>query len=128
MVIIPEEVKVAIEKTNPVCIATANNEGVVNIVYVGFLKVFDDSTVVIADNKFVKTKENLLANKNLSFVVLDSDTRKAYQLKGKINYFFDGEKFDFVYDWVQAKRPDIFPKGAVYLTVEEIYCGSEKIA
>ena len=128
MVIIPEEVKVAIEKTMPYCIATSDSNGVANIVYVTFLKYFDESTVVIADNKFAKTFDNLKENGNISFVVMDSDTKKAFQLKGKVEYYTEGEKYQFVSDWVHSKRPDINTKGAVYLKIEEIYFGSEKIA
>ena len=59
---IPEEVKIAIKKTSPICITTANDKKIPNIVYVAFLKQIDESTIVIADNKFVKTKENILSN------------------------------------------------------------------
>ncbi|MDD4527343.1 MAG: pyridoxamine 5'-phosphate oxidase family protein [Candidatus Margulisbacteria bacterium] len=128
MIKIPQEVKFAIEKTYPICIATANNEGIPNIIYVGFLKCLNDTTIVIADNKFAKTKNNILANSNISIVVLDPDTRKSYQLKGKTEYIENGEKYQYVVDWVQNKRADIYPKGAVYVTITEIFSGDKKIA
>ena len=79
MVKIPQEVKIAIDKTNPICIATVNNEYIPNIIYVTFLKCKSDTTVVIADNKLEKTKNNILSNSNLSFVVFDPETKKSYQ-------------------------------------------------
>lgn len=126
MVKIPEEVKIAIDKTSPICVATVNSEYIPNIIYVKFLKYINDTTIVIADNKLAKTKDNILANHNLSFVVLDPETKKAYQLKGKTEYLKEGEKFQDVVNWVQDKRPDINPKGALYVTIEEIFCGEKK--
>jgi len=127
MIKIPEEVKIAIDKTSPICIATVNNEYIPNIIYVTFLKYINDTTVVIADNKLAKTKNNILANSNLSFVVLDPDTKKSYQLKGKTEYIQEGKKFQDVFNWVQEKRPDLYPKGALYVTIEEIFSGDKKI-
>ena len=122
------EVKTAIEKTSPVCISTANKEGIPNIVYVTFLKIYNDETIVIADNKFCKTLENLKENPVISFVVLDKDVKKAYQIKGKVEYVTAGEKYDYTFKWVQDKRADLKPKGAAFLSVDEIYCGAEKLA
>ena len=128
MIKIPEEVKIAIDKTNPICVATVNSEYIPNIIYVTFLKYINDTTVVIADNKLVKTKNNVLSNANLSFVVLDPETKKSYQLKGKTEYINEGEKYQDVFNWVQEKRPDLHPKGALYVTIDEIFSGDKKIA
>lgn len=127
MIKIPEEVKIAIDKTNPICVATVNNECIPNIIYVTFLKYINDTTVVIADNKFVKTKNNILSNSNLSFVVLDPETKKSYQLKGKAEYIQEGEKYQNVFNWVQETRPDLHPKGALYISIHEIYSGEKNI-
>lgn len=128
MVKIPQEVKTAIEKTSPTCVATVNNEKIPNIIYVTFLKYINDTTVVIADNKLVKTKNNILSNPDIAFVVLDPDTKKSYQLKGKTDYIQEGEKFQEVFNWVHEKRPDLSPKGALYITIDEIFSGDKKIA
>ena len=127
MMKIPKEVKTAIDKTKPTCVATVNSEYIPNIIYVAFLKYINDTTVVIADNKLAKTKNNVLSNSNLSFVVLDPETKKSYQLKGKVEYVQNGEKYQDVVKWVQEKRPDIQPKGALYVTIEEIFSGDKKI-
>lgn len=128
MIKIPEEVKVAIGKTSPVCIATVNSEYIPNIIYVTFLKCINDTTIVIADNKLAKTKANILANSNLAFVVLDPDTKKAYQLKGKVEYLEDGEKYQEVVNWVHEKKTTLDAKGALYVTINEIFSGDKKIA
>ena len=78
---ITDEVFTALKKTAPTCIATASPEGIPNLVYVTYIKAVDDETLVVADNKFDKTRKNLDTNPVMSVAVLDPDTRKAYQLK-----------------------------------------------
>jgi len=128
MVKLPEEVKIAIDKAATSCIATADNNAVSNVVYVTYLKYLDDETIVIADNQFHKTRANIDNNPQLSCVVLDSDTRKAYQIKGMVKIFSEGEEYQSAVEWVHINHPHLTPKAAVYLQVEEVYCGSERIA
>lgn len=125
---LPEEVKATIDKAATVCIATADKSSVPNVIYVTYLKYLDDETVVIADNKFVKTRENLDNNPKMSFVVMDSDTRKAYQVKGCAECHTEGDKYRSVVDWVHVNHPQMTPKAAFYMQVEEVYCGAERIA
>jgi len=54
--------------------------------------------------------------------------KKSYQLKGKTEYMQEGKKYQDVFNWVQEKRPDLHPKGALYVTIEEIFSGARKIA
>jgi uncharacterized protein len=128
MVKLPEEVKNAIDKAATSCIATADNNAVSNVVYVTYLKYLDDETIVIADNQFHKTRANIDNNPKLACVVLDSDTRKAYQIKGIVKVISEGEEYQSVVEWVHINHPHLTPKAAVYLQVEEVYCGSERIA
>lgn len=76
MAILPEEVKIAINKAATACVATVDSNAVSNVVYVSYLKYQDDETVIIADNKFSKTRENLNNNPKLAFVVLDLNHTK----------------------------------------------------
>jgi len=128
MIKLTPEVKTAIEKTDPICIATADKNGVPNIVYIKCLKAVDDETVVISDNKFFKTRINLDANPVLAFVVLDKDTKKAYQVKGRVKCFTEGAKFDETVKWVHEKFPHLSPKAAFFMKVDEVYCGAERLS
>ncbi len=125
---LPEEVKAAIDKAANVCVATADKNAVANVIYVSYLKYKDDETLVIADTKFSKTRENLENNSKLSFVVLDTETKKSYQVKGTVTVYSTGEQYHSVVDWVQIKKPEVTPFAAVYVNVEEVFCGSKKIA
>lgn len=125
---LPEEVKIAIDKAAAACVATADSNSVANVVYVSYLKYQDDETIVIADNKFNKTPINLNNNPTLAFVVLDTETKKSYQVKGAVKSYSEGEKYQAVVEWVHIKHPQTTPVAALYVEVEEVYCGSEKIA
>ncbi|MDC7219771.1 MAG: pyridoxamine 5'-phosphate oxidase family protein [Spirochaetales bacterium] len=122
------EVLDAISKTMPTCLATASADGNPNLVYVTYIKALDGDTLVVADNKFEKTRENLDSNPVMSVVVLDPDTRKAYQLKCKAETVTEGKKYDDVVEWVHVNHPQMTPKAGVYLTVDEVYCGADKLA
>ncbi|QEN07589.1 pyridoxamine 5'-phosphate oxidase [Oceanispirochaeta crateris] len=122
------EVQEAIKKTLPYNIATASADGVPNLIYITYLKILDDETVVIADNKFDKTRKNLNSNPFISFTVLDKDTNKAYQIKGKVECVTKGKKYDDVVEWVHIQHPQMTPKAAFYVSVQEVYAGAEKLA
>ncbi len=122
------EVQEAMKKTMPTCIATASSEGVPNLVYVTYVKAVGDDTIVVADNKFDKTRNNLDSNPWLTVTVLDPDTKKAYQIKGKTECFTEGDKYTEVVDWVHVNHPQMTPKAAFYMSVDEVYCGAERLA
>lgn len=123
-----QEIHTAIEKTAPTCLATASCDGVPNIVYVTYIKAVDDNTLVVADNKFDKTRSNLDANPKMSVVVIDPDTHKAYQMKCNVEIITEGKKYDSVVEWVHVNHPQMTPKAACYLHIEEVYCGAERLA
>lgn len=128
MVKIPSEVKTAITKTNPICVATANIQGVPNLIYMTYLKVQDDETIILADNKFHKTRNNLDSNPVAAITAFDHDTRKSYQIKGRVECITGGKLYQEVVEWVHTKHPEMTPKAAFILKAEEVYCGAERIA
>ena len=123
-----DAVLTAIKKTVPACVATASADGIPNIVYVTFIKAVDGDSLVVADNKFDKTRSNLDANPRMSVVVLDPEAKKAYQMKCRAECVTQGDRYDRVVDWVREKRPEMTPKAAFYLSVDEVYCGAERLA
>jgi predicted pyridoxine 5'-phosphate oxidase superfamily flavin-nucleotide-binding protein len=126
---IPEHIRRVIDGQDLHVLATASREGVPNVVYVRFLRVFDDEHILIADNKFFKTAGNLGENPRASFVVLDRVHGVSYQIKGTVEFHRSGRVFDEVFEWVESEAPDplIRPKAAVLFDVEEIYCGEERL-
>ncbi|WP_020610826.1 pyridoxamine 5'-phosphate oxidase family protein [Sediminispirochaeta bajacaliforniensis] len=123
-----QEVLTAIEKTKPTCIATASSDGIPNLIYVTYVKAAGDDMLVVADNKFNKTRKNLDSNPHMSVAVLDPDTMKSYQIKCTAECVTEGERYDSVVKWVHVKHPQLTPKAAFYLTVDEVYSGADRIA
>ncbi|MBN1764593.1 MAG: pyridoxamine 5'-phosphate oxidase family protein [Sedimentisphaerales bacterium] len=123
MIQLPDTVKKAILKQDVFPVATCSREGTPNVIYVKYLKVIDDETVVLADNYFHKTRDNIQKNPNLAFVVLDEE-KGSFQIKGSVQWSNDGPLYDDMLTWV----PDKFPRiAAVVLHVEKIYNGAEQL-
>lgn len=120
---IPENVQEAIAKQDFFPVATASKEGKPNVIYIKYLKVVDNQTVLLADNYFKKTRENVLNNPQISFVVLDSE-KGSFQIKGSAQRLTEGALFDEVQNWVPKELPRA---AAVTLTVEEVYNGGEQL-
>ena len=120
---LPEIVKKAISKQDVFPVATSSQDNVPNLVYITYLKVIDDQTVLIADNYLNKTRDNILNNGKIAFAVRDEE-KGSFQIKGTAERQTEGELFDDVQKWVNDKLPKV---AAVVMHVEEIYNGAEKI-
>ncbi|MCK5149563.1 pyridoxamine 5'-phosphate oxidase family protein [Candidatus Pacearchaeota archaeon] len=127
---IPKYIQEIINKQELHILSTSTKEGIPNIIYLKFLKVYNDKQILIANNKFSKTLENLLENPRISFVVLDKENKKSYQIKGTTEFHRDDKIFKDTVEWIEDKRSSlvISPKSGIILNVEEIYCGTEKIS
>ena len=118
---IPNVVKKAISKQELFCVATSSSKGIPNVVYIKYLKVVDDETILIGDNYLHKTRDNIVNNGKIAFAVLDEE-KGSFQIKGTARRLTEGTMFDEVQKWVTEKLPKA---AAVVMNVEEIYNGAE---
>lgn len=119
-----DAVKKAITQQDVFPVATCNQDGIPNVVYIAYLKLINGDTVLIADNYLKKTRENMLSNGKIAFAVRDEE-KGSYQIKGSAERLTQGDMFDEVQKWV----PDDLPRvAAVIMHVEEIYNGAECIS
>ena len=121
MVKMTAEVKETIESQSPTPVATVSADGVPNVALVGFLKILDDETILIADNFFNKTEANVKENPKISIVAHDSNAKKAYQVKGSVEFVTSGPVYDDMVEWVHSKNANMPAKAAVVMHVEEIF-------
>ena len=122
---LPEKVSEAWEnREGPVVLATVNESGQPNAIYVTCVSKYDESTIIVADNYFDKTKKNILEGSNGSILFMDKDSN-SYQIKGDIEYHQDGKIFKHMKSWNPAKHPG---NAAAALKVKEVYSGAEKLA
>jgi len=121
---LPQHVVDAWEKRQgPVVLATVDEQGKPNIIYASCVSKYDDSTVVVADNFFDKTKQNILSGSTGSVLFL-TDDKKAFQIKGAFEYHEKGEIYDHMKSWNPGHLPG---RAAAALKVREVYSGAEKL-
>lgn len=102
---------------------TVNLQGIPNTIYATSVARYGENKILIANNYFSKTMENILSGSKGSLLFMTKDA-KSYQLKGTLTYTEEGEMYEDMKHW----NPTRFPgHGVVALEIEEIYKGAEKL-
>jgi uncharacterized protein len=121
--LLPEAVSKAWEdRKGPAIFTTVNESQMPNTIYVTCVSKFGEDTIVVANNHFSKTQENILAGSKGSILFMTNEG-KTYQIKGTIEYCTEGEIFDDMKEW-NSSRPG---HGAAAINIEEVYTGAEKL-
>lgn len=110
-------------RNGPVVLTTVAADGTPNAIYATCVGAFGEDTLVVADNYFDKTRQNLLAGGKGS-ILFTTDDKKAFQVKGRMAYHQAGPVFDDMKRWNPAKHPG---HGAAALQVEAVYSGAQKL-
>lgn len=87
------------------------------------VSIYNESTIVVADNYFNKTKENILNGSKDSILFINED-RESFQIKGSVGYHREDKIFEDMKCWNPDKHPGY---GAAALKVEEVYSGADKL-
>lgn len=111
------------DREGAVILTTVDTGGIPNAIYATCVTLFDGDRIVIANNFFDKTMENLQAGSKVSVLFITSE-KKSYQIKGSMEYHTEGAVFEDMKKWNPEKHPG---HGAAVVNVEAIYSGSEKI-
>ena len=106
-----------------VVLTTVSSDGIANSIYATCVSKYDEETIIVADNYFDKTKQNITAGGKGVILFITGDN-KAYQIKGPIEYCTDGPIYDDMKAWNDPKHPG---HAAVAVKVEEVYKGAEKL-
>ena len=124
MSVLPKEVSKAWDKREgPLVFTTVDKNEVPNTIYATCVNKSNEETIVIADNFFNKTRNNILAGSKGSILFITNE-KKAFQVKGTIEYHKEGELFEDMKKWNPKKHPG---NAAVVLKVEEVYSGAKKL-
>ena len=102
---------------------TVDTNGDPNAVWVLCVKKLDNQRILIANNFFYKTLENILAGSSGSLLFIAPE-REAYQIKGSLEYHTEGPIYDDMKAWLDPKFAGL---GAVVLNIDAIYYGAEKV-
>ena len=125
MSILPAIVDRALDdRKGPAIFTTVTKAGIPNSVYVGFVHKFGEDKLVVADNHFHKTRNNIFAGSTASLLFITKEG-KAFQVKGSVDYETSGEIYDDMKNnWLDTKYPG---HAAVVLNAEEVFSGAEQL-
>jgi len=121
---LPERVSQAWKnREGPAILTTVDANRVPNSIYVTCVGMQGDDRMVVADNYFNKTRQNVKLGGIAALLFIDK-TGKAYQIKGTMEYHTEGAVFDGMKCWNPKKHPG---HAALAIRVEQIFSGSEKL-
>jgi len=120
MITLPEKVIENIKAMKTVVVATVSDVGVPNAVPVAAIVVKDSETILIGDNFFKKTAENV-RRPNCYVAVTSWVGSKGYQVKGIGNYVTDGPDYETVKQAIKAIDPNLPAKGCIVMKVTDVF-------
>jgi hypothetical protein len=117
--LLPENVKEIFVNEKCHQLGTCSKDGIPNVCSIGAKYLREDGKIVVVDNYMVKTRENILANPNVSILIRKGG--ESYQLKGRCSYVTEGEEYEEARKWMKAIGEKYPAKGALIIEVDEIY-------
>ncbi len=124
MTALPEIVSKAWEdREGAIILSTVDRDGNPNAIYATCVSKFSEDTIVVANNFFSKTLENILAGSKGSILFITKEGT-SYQIKGSFEYHKEGDIFDDMKKWNPKNLPG---HAAAALKVEGVYAGAKKL-
>jgi predicted pyridoxine 5'-phosphate oxidase superfamily flavin-nucleotide-binding protein len=121
MVLITEEMREVFEKIKVFSVGTAAEDGTPNVAPIASVKFTDGDEIWLGDNYMKKTLANVRANPKLAMYAWDPDSKKCYQVKGRVEVRTEGPAYEQMKAMLKAKNEAYPAKSVLVLRVEEIY-------
>jgi len=119
MVELTTEISESLTGTRTLFLATSSKKRVPNVVPIGAFKLLDGETLLISDQYFHKTMQNMVEN---PLVALSWWGEKGgFQIKGSVTLHTNDEIFRKDVAWMKEVRPHLAPKSAVVMKITEVY-------
>lgn len=119
MAVLTTEMKESLTGTKLVFLATSSKAGEPNVVPVGAFRVMDDETLLISDQFFNKTLQNM--KENTRAAVSWWGEKGGFQIKGTLSLHTNDEVFRQDVAWMKDLRPNLVPKTAVLLKITDVF-------
>jgi len=121
---LPKEVCDAWEsRKGPIVFTTVDEQQRPNAIYATCVSKYDDQRLLVADNFFGKTRQNILSGSKGSILFITEDDT-SFQIKGRIEYHCKGDVYKDMKKWNPIKLPG---RAVAILIVEEVYSGSKQL-
>jgi predicted pyridoxine 5'-phosphate oxidase superfamily flavin-nucleotide-binding protein len=118
---ITEDMKRVAEAAGGWAVASANREGELNVVPIGFGKVISDDEILLVKIFEGKTWDNIRANPKVAVSIWDMRSLNGYQFKGNTTIETSGPIFDEGDKMVKAIYPQFSAMAALVVKVDSIY-------
>ena len=106
-------------------LGTADLNGVPNVVPVGAVRILDDETIVVSDQHFLKTLNNLRENPKVAISFWETGTGEGYQIKGEAEIQTEGRIYEKTAEWIREFSEKIGhplkSKAAIVIKITAIY-------
>lgn len=116
---VTDEIKESLKATKIAYLATATKEGVPNVVPIAAVKFLDDETLLISDQYFGKTLNNLKENPKIALTWWGE--KDGFQIKADITIHTDDDVFREDVRWVKSIKDTLNPKSAIVAKITAVY-------
>jgi predicted pyridoxine 5'-phosphate oxidase superfamily flavin-nucleotide-binding protein len=121
MVKLNEEMKEAFSKVKLFPVATASKSGVPNVVPIVHVMLMSDDTIWIGDNFMKKSLANAKENPHIALYIHDPESKKCFQIKGRVEVKARGPDFEKMREIVRAKKPELPAKSLLIMKITEVF-------
>ena len=121
MVLITDEIRAVFEKIKVFSVATAAEDGTPNVAPIASVQFPGNDEVWLGDNYMKKTLANVRANPRMAIYAWDPDSKRCYQVKGRVEVRTEGAEFEQMKARLKAKNEAYPAKSLLILRVDEIY-------
>ena len=119
MVRLTEEIEASLGEAKTAFLATSSQAGVPNVVPIAAFTVLEDGRMLISDQYFNKTLQNLRENPQIALSWWGG--KGGFQIKGTVTLHTDDEVFERNVAWMKERWPKFVPKSAVLVTITDVY-------
>lgn len=116
---VTDEIKESLKTTKIAYLATATKDGFPNVVPIAAVKFLDDETLLISDQYFGKTLNNLKENPKIALTWWGD--KDGFQIKADITIHTDDEIFRKDVEWVKSIKDTLNPKSAIVAKITAVY-------
>ena len=125
MATLNERMKEIFAKQGIFVLGTADLNGVPNVVPVGAVRILDDETILVSDQYFHKTLNNLKENPKVAISFWEMGKGEGYQIKGDATIQTEGKIYEETVEWIRQYSEKIGhplkSKGAIVIKITAIY-------